>query len=137
MPPALRNLCIFFVAVLAVGATQSLFDAFASDVDDSSVRALVIALNLMPGVISVAFTYVVWAFSKRARWSLSWLQTLAAVNVVMMSIGMAFIVSDAGEFALKDKLNLTLGILEMLTCTALWLTLRKASTKQWFADGNR
>ncbi len=137
MPLPLRNLCIFFVAILAAGATQSVFDAFTSDVEDASFSTIVFVLNLMPCVISAAFIYVVWAFSKRVRWSLSWLQTLAAVNVVMIAIGMVFIATDAGELALVDKLSMTLSTLEMLTCAALWLTLRKASTKQWFADGNR
>lgn len=136
MPRHLRNLLAVFVFLLAVDIAYGVYGALEFPDEVAEVRAILIAVNALAVVIYALIIWVVYAFSERASWAMPCLQTITVVNTIVLAASLLLTLSDASQLSASDGIHAARDVLEIATCCALWLTLRKTSTRNWFAARN-
>ena len=133
MPRKLKFLCLALVALLVADIALLIVDAITISEPDPSIRSVIVGVNLAAIAITSLLLALLFAFAKRVRSSITWLQAFVIVNAVVLTAGSLLLDHAIQAPSLLEALEIARSWAEALVCVALALVLRRHESKSWFA----
>jgi hypothetical protein len=109
------------------------FETLENTVPEPADRQFILIANLAAATITVTILAILLAFSLRARFSRTLLQTVAAANALVL-VGGSLLYDGFQSFgSLREAMQVFLQWSEALVCVALLLSIRTTNARAWFA----
>lgn len=133
LPRTLKFLCLTLAALLVADIAMLVIDMASISEADPLARNFIVGVSVAAIAITLLLLAMLFAFAKRVRNSMAWLQAFVIADAAMIIAGSFLLDSPSQERSLFESIEIARSGAEALVCIALAFVLHRDESRAWFA----